>query len=41
MKQDKNTLQDDIEAAERKLLVASWAAVAFSVGMLMYAVVMI
>ena len=41
MKQDKNTLKDDIEAAERKLLVASWVVTAFSVGMIMYAVVMI
>ena len=41
MNRNKKTFKDDIEAAERKLLVASWIGVAFSVGIIIYAVVAI
>ena len=41
MNRNKKTFKDDIEAAERKLLVASWIGVAFSMGIIMYAFVAI
>ncbi len=41
MSQNKKTLKDDIEAAERNVLIASWIGVAFSLGIIGYAVLAI
>ena len=38
MNQDKKTFKDDIETAERHLLVFSWIGIVSAVGVIMYAV---
>tara|TARA_B100000214_G_C23745242_1_gene525162 strand:- start:482 stop:607 length:126 start_codon:yes stop_codon:yes gene_type:complete len=37
MSQDKKTFKDDIEAAEKNLLIASWAGVGFSIAIIVHA----